>query len=138
MLYAEAAPLSLDDPERVSARARRIMVGYDGSDAARRALDAAADLVGYGSTLSVVTVTNGDVGSWATEDAHARLLLRQVEARYLETSGEAAEQLVEKATELDADLVVVGRRSRSPLRALLGSVSSRVVRRAPCDVLVVR
>jgi nucleotide-binding universal stress UspA family protein len=114
------------------------MVGYDGSDASRRALDAAADLVGYGSTLSVVTVTNGDVGSWVTGDAHARLLGRHVEARYHETSGEAAEQLVEKATELHADLVVVGRRSRSPLRALLGSVSSRVVRRAPCDVLVVR
>jgi len=122
----------------MSARPRRIVVAYDGSDASRRALDAAADLVGYGSTLAVVTVTNGEVGSWATGDAHARLLGRHVEARYHETSGEPAEQLVEKATQLGADLVVVGRRSRNPLRLLLGSVSSRVVRRAPCDVLVVR
>jgi nucleotide-binding universal stress UspA family protein len=38
------------------ARSRRIMVGYDGSAAGRRALAAAADLVGYGSTLAVVTV----------------------------------------------------------------------------------
>jgi nucleotide-binding universal stress UspA family protein len=114
------------------------MVGYDGSDASRRALDAAANLVGYGSTLSIVTVKNGDVGSWVTGDAHARLLDRHVEARYHETTGEPAEQLVEKATELGADLVVVGRRSRNPLRALLGSVSSRVVHGAPCDVLVVR
>ena len=37
-------------------RPRRIMVGYDGSDAATRALDVAADLVGYGSTLEVVAV----------------------------------------------------------------------------------
>ena len=114
------------------------MIGYDGSEASRRALDAAADLVGYGSTLSVVTVTNGDVGSWTTGDARARLLVRHVEAHYHETSGEPAARLVEKATELGVDLVVVGRRSRNPLRALLGSVSSRVVGRAPCDVLVVR
>src|SRR5688572_20920410 len=122
----------------MAARPRRIMVGYDGSDASRRALEAAADLAGYGSTLSVVTVTNGDVGSWVTGEARARLLSRHVEARYHETRGEPADQLVEKATELGADLVVVGRRNRNPLRALLGSVSSRVVRRAPCDVLVVR
>jgi nucleotide-binding universal stress UspA family protein len=122
----------------MAARPRRIMVGYDGSDSSRRALDAAADLAGYGSTLSVVTVTSSSVGSWVTGDAHARLLNRHVEARYHETTGEPAEQLVEKASELGADLVVVGRRNRNPLRMLLGSVSSRVVRRAPCDVLVVR
>lgn len=122
----------------MSGRPRRIVVGYDGSEASRRALEAAADLVGYGSTLAVVTVTNDQVGSWASGDAHARLLDRHVEARYHETSGEPAEQLVEKATELGADLLVVGRRNRNPLRMLLGSVSSRVVRRAACDVLVVR
>jgi nucleotide-binding universal stress UspA family protein len=52
--------------------------------------------------------------------------------------GEAAELIVEAAQGVGADLVVVGRRDRRPLRSLLGSVSSRVVRRAPCDVLVVR
>jgi nucleotide-binding universal stress UspA family protein len=114
------------------------MVGYDGSESSRRALDAAADLVGYGSTLSVVTVKAGAVGSWASGDAHARLLSRNVEARYHETSGEPADQLVEKAAELGADLLIVGRRSRNAVRALLGPVSSSVVRRAPCDVLVVR
>ena len=106
----------------MAARPRKIMVGYDGSDASRRALDAAADLVGYGSTLSVVTVN-----SRVTGDAHAQLLVRNVEARYHETTGEPAEQLVEKATELGADLIVVG-----------GSASSGVVRHATCDVLVVR
>jgi nucleotide-binding universal stress UspA family protein len=138
VLHTDAVSHPDVDSVYMAARPRRIMVGYDGSDASRRALDAAADLVGYGSTLSVVTVKNGDVGSWVTGDAHARLLIRHVEARYHEATGEPAEQLIEKATELHADLVVVGRRNRNPLRALLGSVSSRVVRRAPCDVLVVR
>jgi nucleotide-binding universal stress UspA family protein len=122
----------------MAARPRRIVVGYDGSDASRRALDAAADLVGYGSTLAVVTVQNGEVGRAAASDARDRLLNRHVEAQYHEPTGEPAERLVDTATQLGADLVVVGRRNRGPLRALLGSVSSRVVRRAQCDVLVVR
>jgi len=40
--------------------------------------------------------------------------------------------------QLDADLVVVGRRSRSLRRLVLGSVSAGVARQAPCDVLIVR
>jgi nucleotide-binding universal stress UspA family protein len=122
----------------MAARPRRIVVGYDGSDASRRALDAAADLVGYGSTLSVITVRNAEVDGAATREARDHLQLRHVSAAYHEPAGEPAEQIVEAAQTLGADLVVVGRRNRSPLRALLGSVSSRVVRRAPCDVLVVR
>jgi nucleotide-binding universal stress UspA family protein len=121
----------------MAAHARRIIVGFDGSDAARRALDAAADLVGYGSTLSVVSVQNGEQNG-VMREAREQLQRRQVEARYHEPIGEPAEQLVETARELEADLLVVGRRNRTPLRGLLGSVSSRVVRRAHCDVLVVR
>jgi nucleotide-binding universal stress UspA family protein len=112
----------------MAARPRRIMVGYDGSDAARRVLDAAADLVGYGSTLAVVTVQTG-LGSGAVARAARELLLRRhVEARYFEPTGEPADRLLRAAHELKADLVVVGRWNRS----------SDVVRRAPCDVLVVR
>jgi nucleotide-binding universal stress UspA family protein len=122
----------------MTAHARRIMVGFDGSDAARRALDAAADLVGYGSTLSVVAVQNGERNGEVLRGAREQLQRRQVEARYHEPIGEPAEQLVETARELEADLLVVGRRNRTPLRGLLGSVSSRVVRSAHCDVLVVR
>jgi len=122
----------------MAVRPRRIIVGYDGSEAASRALDAAADLAGYGSTLAVVTVHPGDADRSTTATARERLQRRHVEARYLETSGEPADELVEKARELGADLLVIGRRNGDPLRALPGSVSSRVVRHAPCDVLVVR
>jgi nucleotide-binding universal stress UspA family protein len=109
------------------ARSRRILVGYDGSDVGRRALDAAADLVGYGSTLTVVTVQTGEVGPSAGSDARDRLRIRHVEAHYHEQTGEPGEQLLDSARSLGADLVVVG-----------GVVSGRVVRGAPCDVLVVR
>jgi nucleotide-binding universal stress UspA family protein len=122
----------------MAARPRRIIVGYDGSDAARRALDSAADLAGYGSTLAVVTVQNGEHSGAVAREARELLLRRHVEARYLETTGEPADRLLEAAYELEADLVVVGRRNGSPLPHLLGSVSAKVVRRAACDVLVVR
>ena len=55
------------DPSGMAARPRRIMVGYDGSEAATRALDVAADLVGYGSTLAVVTVRTSESDHWMTD-----------------------------------------------------------------------
>ncbi len=120
----------------MAARPRRIIVGYDGSDAATRALAAAADLVGYGSTLAVVTVHAGEIDRSTTAGAREQLLQRNVEARYHDTYGEPAEQLVEKVHELEANLLVIGRQSGNP--GSHGSVSSNLVRHAPCDVLVVR
>jgi nucleotide-binding universal stress UspA family protein len=114
------------------------MVGYDGSDAAGRALDAAADLAGYGSTLAVVTVHTSEPDGSTTATAREQLLRRHVEARYHETGGEPAQALLEKARELEADLIVIGRRNGGALPAPIESVSSTVVRDAPCDVLVVR
>lgn len=110
----------------MSARPRRIVVGYDGSAAAGRALDAAADLVGYGSTLAVVTLGQASPGQAASDTARERLLGRRVEARYLALGAEPAEQLVDKARELEADLLVVD------------STCAGAVRGAPCDVLLVR
>jgi nucleotide-binding universal stress UspA family protein len=122
----------------MAARPLNIIVGYDGSDSAVRALDAAADLFGYGSTLSVVTVSANGGGAAATAAARAQLHRRQIEGRYHEASGEPADQLVEKAEELEADLIVIGRRNGNRRRARPGSVSSRVVQHAHCDVLLVR
>jgi nucleotide-binding universal stress UspA family protein len=53
--------------------------------------------------------------------------------------GAAADEIAELATDLDADLIVVGTHSRRGVeRLLLGSVAERVVRIAPCPVVVVR
>ncbi|HET9287923.1 MAG TPA: universal stress protein [Gaiella sp.] len=124
----------------MAAQARRIVVGYDDSESAQRALDRAADLAGYGSTLTVVSVAPAGEGYAAgpLERARERLLRRHVSATYLQPVGEPADELVGAAQKLDADLVVVGRRSRSLRRLVLGSVSAGVARQAPCDVLIVR
>ena len=122
-------------------QARRILVGFDGSDASWRALDVAAGMIGYGSTLAVVSVARDGNGSVHVlfEKARERLLGHQVTATYIEKVGTPAVELVAAARELDMDLVVVGRRSGGGSdEPLPGSVSADVVRDAPCDVLVIR
>ena len=55
------------------------------------------------------------------------------------TGRNEAATIAEQATDYKADLVVVGSHGRTGLaRAWLGSVAERVVRLAPCDVLVAR
>jgi len=107
-------------------RAKSILVAYDGSEAGRRALDAATELMGYGSTLAVVGVTTLSTDPLA--DALRYLSDRRVFARYVDGDAHPAETVLEKAAELRSDVIVVASRN--------GSVES-VVRRAPCDVLVV-
>ena len=53
--------------------------------------------------------------------------------------GYAATAIVDEATEIDADLIVIGTHGLSGLKhMLLGSVAERVVQKAPCPVLTVK
>jgi nucleotide-binding universal stress UspA family protein len=53
--------------------------------------------------------------------------------------GHAAQQILRIAQDQDVDLVVLGARGLTGIREfLLGSVSGRVLRYAPCSVLIVR
>ena len=68
-------------------------------------------------------------------------ILRQagVEPLLLLKEGDPAHKIVQAAEEGDFDLIVMGHRGLSPVKAfVLGSVSNRVVTHAPCSVLVVR
>jgi nucleotide-binding universal stress UspA family protein len=126
----------VDDPPTVSgSRPKQILVAFDGSESSFRALDAAADLAGYGTGLAVVHVRRPGAETRATvEAARERLLRRHLVARYLEPYGAPADQIVEAARVVDADLIVLGR--RNAWSRMLGSVSAAVLRRATCDVLV--
>ena len=53
--------------------------------------------------------------------------------------GETVSEICQVATQEQADLIVIGSHGRTGLsHVLLGSVAERVVRHAPCPVLVVR
>ena len=120
----------------MAARARNILVGYDGTDSGRRALAAAADLAGYASTLSVAAVAPQDDAAGSAElvrDAREQLLRHNVLARYLEPAGELVDALVETSRKLGVDLLVVGR----TVGARPSQATGAVIDNAPCDVLIV-
>ena len=132
----------------------KIVVGYDGSDPAKRALDRAAALTGDGDQVLVVAAAESHARTGITEGAHldpsevearrgnleeakAYLAERGIEADTIEAQGDPGAVIVDAAK--GADLVIVGSRGLNPLqRIVLGSVSSKVVHRAESDVLVVR
>jgi nucleotide-binding universal stress UspA family protein len=118
--------------------AKRIMVGFDGSQSARRALDRAADYAGYGSSITVVTVSepgpNGD-GRRILADAKEQLAARLIATYALNPVGDPAEELLKLASTSGADMLVIGTRPEGRPR---GPVGVELLERAPCDVLVVR
>jgi nucleotide-binding universal stress UspA family protein len=130
----------------------RLLVAYDGSDSARRALAHAAALVGRGGTIDVINVIRAQGISSRLETMgpgekqRQRKLLREAEAilREHEVAMAPVRAVGDPTTEIraaargdGAAIVVVGR--GSGLRRLInGSVSARLLRDSPCDVLVVR
>jgi nucleotide-binding universal stress UspA family protein len=135
---------------------KTIVVGFDDTEPARRALDRAADLaVAFGSKLIVTSVTPLLVGTARVagpydptetpaehreqlKDAQELLAGRGVEAEFVPASGAPADTIVELAEQRSADMIVVGTREPGILERLLGqSVSASVARRAHCDVLIV-
>ena len=146
-------PLSggVDDPGL-----RVIGVGFDGSHAAREALDAAVELaLPNGAALRVYTVarnyarppaasTNAPMPGMPSEAQAMRDLLHEVvadlpaEARALPVflRGNPADELL-RAGESGVDMMVLGSRPGGPLRrALHSSVTNSVLAKASCPVLV--
>jgi nucleotide-binding universal stress UspA family protein len=135
---------------------KTIVVGFDDTEPARRALDRAADLAQAFEAQLVITSVAPLLVSVARsagpvdpadsprehaeqlEDARELLEARNVTADYVQATGGPAETIVELADRRDADLIVVGTREPGIVERLLGqSVSGSVARHAHCDVLIV-
>lgn len=134
---------------------RNVLVAFDGSDGARAALRQAADVaVASGGALTL---------AWSVPEKSAldRVELRPPDPKAASearralddvissldpelgaspwvVAGPADEAILAVARDIRADLIVSGSRGRGRVaRALLGSVSSQLVQKAHCDVLVV-
>jgi nucleotide-binding universal stress UspA family protein len=133
----------------------KILVAYDGSDGAHRALDQAAELAHNGSSVSVVSVAEplpqfGRAAAMLVPEedeerrrelaeAKSTLAKKGIDAAIVERKGDAASMIIDEAANEGADVIVMGTRGLNVAqRWLLGSVSARVVESAPCNVLVVR
>ena len=136
---------------------KTIVVGYDDTEPAKRALARAADLgEAFGAKLVVTSVAPvslpaGGRGSSAVDPTdppsehvkelkHAQAYLegQGVTAHYQAGLGHPAETIAELAKERDADLIVVGHHHSGIGRLLGQSVSDSVAHKAHCDVLFVR
>ncbi|MGC2107974.1 MAG: universal stress protein [Candidatus Korobacteraceae bacterium] len=136
---------------------RKILVGYDGSPLAEKAVDLA---IRFGicekSAISVLAVarlpepaTSVEVGA-VLDDAreHYEAGLKRVVERghvlgvEIATDivvGHPGEQLIHRAETEAVDMIIVGRRGTSLFQKIvLGSVSERVLRYAHCPVLLVK
>lgn len=135
----------------------KILVAYDDTDAAKRALERAADIAEkWSGELSVVSVSAvaasaaaRSIGSDPTDTtaehlqelgaARTYLEGRGQSASYIEATGHVADAIIAAADEHDVDLIVIGTRDIGTVQRLLGaSVSDSVSRNASCDVLIVR
>jgi len=132
----------------------RILVAYDGSDPAKRALERAAALGGGDSEITVLSVVpvlvgagrGGGIDPTSDVSDHRRMLDEAAELlaerdtmpKALEAVGQPEEVIVTVAEKEGFDLVVLGSHGHGLLHRLLGSTTNHVVAHAPCDVLVVR
>ena len=154
------APDGYRDAVRGAGAVRQIAVAYDGSPEAQHALEVAASFArSGGARLRVVTAVNSaavgvyppppldaaayeELGQIARDEARARLdeaigaLAPDVTAEAAVLDGDIVATLVEDANA--DDLLFTGSRAQGPFRrVLLGSVSTHLLREAPCPVVVV-
>jgi nucleotide-binding universal stress UspA family protein len=143
----------------VTARFSRILVAYDGSEGAKRSLEAAFELARafdaeihalavephlphYGATVGEV---KEELQLEETEAARVLGEARELADRAgiaLKTevvAGHEAHTIVEAAKRDQVDLIVLGHAGRSGVWGLFpGPTAERVSRHAPCSVLIVR
>jgi nucleotide-binding universal stress UspA family protein len=135
---------------------KTIVLGYDDSESAVRALRRAGELadafdayVVAVSAAPALAPAGRGIGPIDPTDppelhraqlAHARAVLDElnIAAEYDVGLGDAAEVILAAAEEHDADMIVVGTREPGLIARLLGlSVSEKVQRQAHCDVVIV-
>lgn len=140
---------------------KTILVAFDGSPSAERAILFAARLTSPDTKLVVLCVgeiaagrdleefariENATIGDVLEAETHLTLSkavalaegrgIAQIERRA--EAGDPAEAILSTAKSVNADAIVVGRRGRGRLSGLLlGSVSQKLVTLAPCAVIVV-
>jgi nucleotide-binding universal stress UspA family protein len=139
-----------------------VLVAIDGSDPARRAAEAARELLGASHRWELVAAVSphgdrddGVLGRFDRPRLSDEVIaghVREAEAVTLEVgreleldgevrveTGEPGPVICETAARLGADLIVVGSQGHGVIeRGLLGSVSRHVIEQAPCPVFVDR
>jgi nucleotide-binding universal stress UspA family protein len=132
-----------------------VVVGADGSDTAAEAVRQAIGLAKLtGGRLHIVTaykpqqlrspageefaksLSTGDVAGSVLADLASRARSSGVEVETHQKDGAPADAICEVATQVKADVIVVGNKGMTGVRRVLGSVPNSVAHQAPCAVLI--
>jgi nucleotide-binding universal stress UspA family protein len=136
---------------------KKMLVAVDGSESGKNALRQAIKLANseesWITVVSVIPAYQGDLGSTvfgnvidAMREPYEKALSDAVEIAKSESAliktvceeGEIYERIVDLADAENCDLIVMGRKGRSQIeKALIGSVTARVIGHSQRDVLVV-
>jgi len=132
-----------------------VVVGADGSATAAEAVRVATELVKLtGGQLHIVTaykpqqlrsaageefaksLSTGDVAESVLAELASRARSNGVEVQTHQKDGDPADAICGVATQVKADLIVVGNKGMTGVRRVLGSVPNSVAHQAPCAVLI--
>jgi len=132
-----------------------VVVGADGSETAAEAVRQAIELAKLtGGQLHIVSAYSphalksgeGEYAKSIGSDSVARSLLDDLGSRaalagvQVDThaiAGSPADAICQVASDVHADLIVVGNKGMKGVRRVLGSVPNSVAHQAPCSVLIV-
>lgn len=137
-----------------------IVVGTDGSETAKKAVEEATRIAqAFGAEVHLVSaykplhgahVAGAPAGAakvWqplpdsrveaVLTEAAAAVRLKDVPVKTHPSQEEPADALLSVASQMNADLIVVGNRGMHGARRVLGSVPNKVAHRADCNVLIV-
>ena len=137
---------------------KKILIAHDGSKSSETALKQAFEIADkFGSSVTVISVVPElyltelmemdrlRILETLTEEAQKimdKIKTKTVGSKPVKTivaQGNPAEEILETARKMKADLIVTGSHGRhGAQKFLLGSVSSKIIDHAPCTVLVVK
>jgi nucleotide-binding universal stress UspA family protein len=118
-----------------------VLVPYDGSDASKKAIYKAEELLKEGDRFVVLHVIPQYTEFASLDPSLTRKKARNVNAETMVKVGNIADEILNIAVELGCRIIVVGSTGKNTEkigRFMLGSVADKVARHATCPVLIVR
>jgi len=133
----------------------KILVGFDGSEGSKKALDKSISLINENGELILLAVIPSpseksfvDVETYKSLKKRAKDIIDEIindigkqeyTIKGIIEEGDPSVQIINTSTKLNVDLIVLGSRGTSKIgRYLIGSVANKVVQYAYKPVMVVR
>lgn len=139
-LFESGQPLLVAPPNPVTDFGRRIVIGWNGSPEAARAVTAGIPFLTRAEKVSVLAIEGWGEGPRSAAGVARRLVWHGIEADVTvvtEVSGTVGEQVLIETGRRDADMIVMGAYTQSRLRQMiLGGVTRHVLSTASVPLVM--